>query len=437
MWPMMIGMIALVSYSLVDTYFIGLIGTLELAAVSFTFPVAFIVSAIAMGLGVGTSSVASRLFGENEIGQIQRITTHAALLAVIFGAGLLFLGLNTITEVFTLLGANETTLPLIEQYMSIYYFGSFFLIVPMIGNSVLRASGDAKTPSYLMTGGAILNVILDPIFIFGWGPIPRMELEGAAIATVLSNAITGVMALGVIYFRDHLFRFKTKDWPLILDSWRRILHVGIPSTASSLVAPLTTAFITWQVSQFGQTAVAGFGVASRVEGISLMALMALSAAVTPVVGQNYGAKQFDRVTEATRYAYRFAMAYGLGVAVVLFFGSGFIGRAFTEDAQALVTTSMHLSLVPWTYGFLGMSMISVSAFNATGKPAPAMIISMCRTIIVYAPLAFLLAYLLELRGVFLAAFTANILAGLLGFSWFRYAMKPYFSQEPEPEPVQS
>ena len=213
--------------------------------------------------------------GHVELGQIQRITTHAAMLALIIGACVLTLGLNTIDEVFTLLGADETTLPFINEYMSIYYFGSFFLIVPMIGNSVLRASGDAKTPSYLMTFGALLNVILDPIFIFGWGPIPRMELEGAAYSTVLSNALAGSLSFGIIYFRDHLIRWKTKDLPLIIDSWRRILHVGIPSMASSLVAPMTTAFITWQVAQFGQEAVAGFGVASRVEGISLMALKQL------------------------------------------------------------------------------------------------------------------------------------------------------------------
>ena len=157
---------------------------MELAAVSFTFPVAFIVGAISMGLGIGTSSVASRLFGSKELGQIQRITTHSALLALIIGACVLTLGLNTIEPVFRLLGADDQTLPFIERYMSIYYFGSFFLIVPMIGNSVLRASGDAKTPSYLMTAGALLNVVLDPILIFGWGPIPRMELEGAAYATV-------------------------------------------------------------------------------------------------------------------------------------------------------------------------------------------------------------------------------------------------------------
>jgi putative MATE family efflux protein len=433
MLPMMIGMIAIVSYNIVDTYFIGQIGTLELAAISFTFPVAFIVGAIAMGLGIGTSSVASRLFGAKELGQIQRITTHAAILALIVGISVLILGLNTIVPLFTLLGADETTLPLIERYMSIYYFGNVFLIVPMIGNSVLRASGDVKTPSYLMTAGALLNVILDPIFIFGFGPVPAMGIEGAAYATVLANALVGAVSFAIIYFRDHLIRIKRKDWPMLWDSWRRILHVGIPSLASSLVTPMTTAFITWQVAQFGQLAVAGFGIASRVEGISLMAMMALSAAMTPFTGQNYGAKLYGRVSAGMRYAYRLSMMYGLGIAFILFFARPYIGGFFTENDEAISTATMHLGLVPWSYGFLGMSMISVSAFNAVGKPTPGMLVSMSRTIGVYAPLAFLLAWLLELRGVFLAAFIANIIAGLLGFFWFRYAMKPYFIAAPEPE----
>jgi putative MATE family efflux protein len=432
MLPMMIGMIAIVSYNVVDTYFIGQIGTMELAAVSFTFPVAFIVGAIAMGLGIGTSSVASRLFGSKELGQIQRITTHAAILALLVGGSVLILGLNTIEPLFTLLGADETTLPLIERYMSIYYYGNIFLIVPMIGNSVLRASGDAKTPSYLMTAGAALNIILDPLFIFGYGPIPAMGIEGAAYATVLANALAGAASFSILYFRDHLIRIKKKDWPMLFDSWRRILHVGIPSLASSLVAPMTTAFITWQVAQFGQEAVAGFGIASRVEGISLMAMMALSAAITPFAGQNYGAKNYDRVMVGMRFAYRFAMMYGLAIGITMFFASSYIAGVFTENVTAINTANMHLGLVPWSYGFLGMSMISVGAFNAVGKPTPGMLISMSRTIGVYAPLAFLLAWLLELQGVFLAAFLANIIAGLLGFFWFRYAMKPYFVTPAEP-----
>jgi putative MATE family efflux protein len=303
--------------------------------------------------------------------------------------------------------------------------------VPMIGNSVLRASGDVKTPSYLMTAGALLNVVLDPIFIFGFGPVPAMGIEGAAYATVLANALVGAVSFAILYFRDHLIRIKRKDWPMLWDSWRRILHVGIPSLASSLVTPMTTAFITWQVAQFGQIAVAGFGIASRMEGISLMAMMALSAAMTPFTGQNYGAKLYDRVTEGMRFAYRLAMIYGLGIAITLFFAAPYIGGVFTDNDEAIATATMHLRLVPWSYGFLAMSMISVSAFNAVGKPTPGMLVSMSRTIGIYAPLAFLLAWLLDLRGVFLAAFIANIIAGLLGYFWFRSAMKSYFVEPTE------
>jgi putative MATE family efflux protein len=436
MIPMMIGMISIVSYNIVDTWFIGQLGTLELAAISFTFPVAFIVSALSMGLGVGTSSVASRLFGAKEIDQIQRITTHAALLGIMLGLMVLAIGVSTIEPTFRLLGADETTLPLIERYMSIYYFGGVFLIVPMIGNSVLRASGDAKTPSILMTAGALLNVILDPILIFGWGPIPAMELEGAAIATVLANALVGGVSISVIVFRDHLLRWKNEDLPLLFDSWKRILHVGLPSMASSLVAPMTTAFITWQVSQFGQTAVAGFGVASRVEGLSIMALMALGAAITPFTGQNFGAKLYHRVEEGLRFSYRWCAFYGVAIAIILFVGSRYITLFFTSDEFAISTANMHLALVPWSYVFLGMSMVSVSAFNAIGKPTPGMLISMSRTIGVYAPMAFLLAWLFDLQGVFLAAFLANIVAGTLGFFWFRMAFRQFRSTvDPEAEPA--
>jgi Na+-driven multidrug efflux pump len=286
-----------------------------------------------------------------------------------------------------------------------------------------------------MMAGAIVNVILDPLFIFGWGPIPRMELEGAAIATVLANFLVGFASFGIIYFREHLIRWKTEDLPMLWDSWKRIFHVGLPSMASSMVAPFTTALITWQVSQFGQEAVAGFGVASRIEGISMMAVMAMSAAMTPFAGQNYGAKLYGRVMEGMYFGYKVALIYGVAVALLLLATSTMIAGLFTEDATAIATSNMHLRLVPWSYGFLGISMISVSAFNAIGKPNPAMIVSMCRTIIVYAPLALLLAALLDLRGVFLAAFTANILAGILGFFWFRAAFRGYLeTAEPEPAP---
>jgi len=432
MLPMLMGMIALISYNLADTYFVSQIGTLELAAIAFTFPVNFIVGAITMGIGIGTSSVVARLFGAEEREEAERVTLHAIFLGVVIGVCLVSLGLATITPVFTLLGADETTLPIIERYMSIYYYGGIFLVVPMITNSVLRASGDAATPAKIMTTAAILNIVLDPILIFGWGPVPALGVEGAAIATVTANIITMVASISVVYFRDKLIRFAALNLALMTDSWKRILHVGIPSMTSSLVAPLTSAFITYQIAQFGQEAVAGFGIAARFEGLSLLALMALSAAVTPFVGQNFGRKNFERVEQGVSWCYRFTLVYGLSIAAILALVGPMIAGLFTEDPKALETASLHMRIVPISYATLGIAMVINGAFNAIGKPLQAMITSLCRTVLVYAPLAFVLAQFFGIYGIFAAACTANFVSGTIGAVWWRSI---YMKQRATEDPV--
>jgi putative MATE family efflux protein len=419
MFPMLMGMVALISYNLADTYFVGRLGTMELAAISFTFPVSFIVGAVTMGFGIGTSSVCSRLFGANKLEDVERVAIHTIMLGVVAGLIVVTTGLLTIDPLFTLLGADETTLPVIHRYMRIYYWGGLFLVIPMITNSVLRASGNAKTPAMIMTGSAIMNVILDPILIFGLFGFPRLEVEGAAISTVLSNVVTMVASTSVVVFRERLVTFRHL-WPkLILDSWRRVLHVGLPSMTTNLIAPLTTAFITYQVAQFGQEAVAGFGVASRMEGLSLLAMMALGGAVTPFIGQNFGAQRYDRVRDGVRWCQRFSLIYGLTVATILALTSVYIARFFTEDPTAIATANLHMRIVPLSYFLLGFAMIANGAFNAIGKPMPAMFISLTRTILLYAPMAFILTKLFGIVGVFAAACTANLMAGTLGFFWFR------------------
>lgn len=423
MVPMALGMVALISYNIVDTYFVGRLGTLELAAISFTFPVGFIVGAVTMAFGIGTSSVCSRLFGANKLEDVERVAIHTIMLGAVTGLCVVTIGLLTIDPVFTLLGADATTLPVIHRYMRIYYWSGLFLVIPMITNSVLRASGNAKTPAMLMTGSAILNAILDPILIFGLFGFPRLEVEGAAISTVVANIATMSASISIIVFREHLVTFRHL-WPrLILDSWGRVLHVGLPSMTSSLIAPLTTAFITYQVAQFGQEAVAGFGVASRMEGLSLLVMMALGGAITPYVGQNFGAQRYDRVKDGVRWAQRFSMIYGLTVAAILAATSGHIAQFFTEDPTAVSTANLHMRIVPLSYFMLGFAMIANGAFNAIGKPLPAMFVSLTRTILLYAPLAFILARLFGLVGVFAAACTANLIAGTVGFLWFRQAFK--------------
>jgi putative MATE family efflux protein len=423
MVPMMMGMVAVIINNLAGAFFIARVSTDQLAAISFTFPVSFIVGSIAMALGVGTSSVVARLFGSGDREEVRRLTLHAMLLAVACGSVMLAIGLATIDPLFRLLGADDVTLPHIHRYMAIYYWGGIFLVAPMIANSVLRASGDAKRPALLMTTAAVLNIVFDAILIFGLFGLPRMEIAGAALGAVLANVVTFFASAWFVIHGEKLVNFAEPHFEKLLDSWRRILHVGVPTLTSSLMAPVTTAFITRQVARFGPEAVAGFGLASRVEALTMLALMALSAAMTPFTGQNFGARRLDRVEQGVNFAYRFSWMYGVGIAVVMWLGAGFLVDLFDVEPGARHTALLHMWIVPLSYTFLGMSMTTNGAFNAMGKPMAAMWVSLSRTVMVYAPLAWVLSQFFGLVGIFAAAATANVVAGSIGFTWFRVVFR--------------
>ena len=165
--PMAIGFVAMNSYAIVDTYFVGRLGTLPLAAMGFTYPVAFAMISVGLGVGIATTSILARLLGAGERKTVQRITTHALLLGAVLGMILLIVGVSTMEPVFRLLGADERTLPLIREYMRIFYFGSIFIVLPMVGNFAIRATGDSLAPSLIIVFAAVANIILDPILIFG------------------------------------------------------------------------------------------------------------------------------------------------------------------------------------------------------------------------------------------------------------------------------
>ena len=429
MLPMALGMIAIVVNNLAGAFFVARISTDQLAAISFTFPVSFLVGAIAMALGIGTSAVAARLFGSGKRDEVRRITGHAMLLAIACSVAVMVAGLLTIDPLFRLLGADAVTLPLIHRYMRIYYWGGIFLVVPMIANSVLRAAGDAKRPAMLMALAAVINIAIDPVLIFGLFGFPRMEIEGAALGGVIANAVTMCASGYFVIHREQLVSLRNFMPELIGDSWRRILHVGLPSLTSTLVAPITTGFITSQVALYGHNAVAGFGMAARVEGLSLMAMMALSAAMTPFTGQNYGAGHLDRVREGMNFAYRFSLLYGVSVAVIMFAAGGLLTDLFGLEPEAREAALLQMHIVPLSYMALGCSMAVNGTLNAMGRPMAAMYVSLSRTIAVYAPLAWVLSQFFGLIGIFIAAAAANFISGGIGVAWFRLAFRETLANE--------
>lgn len=411
--PMVLGIAAVVLFNVVDTFWIGRLGADALAAISFTLPVSFVVMNVTMGLGVGATSVIARAIGNGDPARVRRLTTHALILANVVVLGVALLGLATIDPLFRALGASEALLPLIRQYMEPWYLGVGFLVIPMVGNSAIRATGDTRTPSLVMILAGGVNVVLDPVLIFGWGSIPALGMQGAAFASVLSWIGAFGTALYILGRRLRLLEGRRPRLAELWVSWREILYIGVPAAGTQLLVPVSTGILTRMVAAYGETAVAAFGVANRLESLAMITLFALSSAIAPFAAQNYGARRTDRVRVALRTAVKFALAWGALAAVVLAALASTLGGLFNEDPRVVETIAFYLVTVPISYGLLGSALVANSIFNAVNKPMWSAFLVVVRLLVLAVPLAVLGSYLFGLRGLFAGICVGNTVVGLL------------------------
>ncbi len=398
--PMMFGMFGLIAFNLVDTYFVSRLGTDELAALTFTFPVVLVINSISLGIGTGTLSVLSRAIGKGDHGEIASYATDSLSLGVIVTGIFVVAGFATIEPLFALLGASGQVMPYIKDYMSIWYAGVVFVVIPMVGNNSMRALGDTKTPGIVMMIAAIVNTALDPIFIFGWGIVPGMGVSGAALATVLSRMTTFSVAMYVLVWRDGIVSFRNITVRRTFASWKRILFIGVPNALTRIVQPLGIGIITGILSTYGIEAVAGFGVAAKIERFILIPVMALSVVMTPFVGQNYGAGRCDRVRKGMSASFRFSMALMLAMYAVLALSAKNVALLFSDDQNVVSVIVLYLRLVPLGYGAYGVLRISVSVMNALHKPFKAAAVMIAQMFFVYIPLALAGSRMFGLTGVF-------------------------------------
>ncbi|MCB9642619.1 MAG: MATE family efflux transporter [Myxococcales bacterium] len=438
--PMIFGILSIMLMNLIDTYFVSQLGTAQLAAISFTFPVVSFVGSIALGLSVGTTSVVSRAIGSGRWEDVKKLTTHALLLSMLVVAGFAVLGLFTIDPLFRMLGANESALPWIHDYMMIWYTGIVFLVVPMVGNGAIRAAGDTRTPAVVMFFAALVNIILDPIFIFGWGPIPRMELAGAALTTIFSRALTLLVALWVLSKREKMIDLSSKCFQGILASWKVVLSISIPAAGTQIATPLSLGVLTGMIAVHGKEAVAAFGAGGRLEMLFLMVPMGVSSALSPFVGQNWGAQRRDRVAGALRFSYLMALGGGTLAYLVILVLAAPIAKFFSKDPGVVPFLLSYLWIVPLGYPLAGAMMASGSTFNATNQPLKAAVLALLRMPVLAVPLAWMGANYMGPQGVFWAIMIAQVATGLLGILWTRPLWRknttpsPQATPEPQPTP---
>ena len=410
--PMIFAMLSTVVFNLVDTFYVSRLGTQELAAIGFTFPVIMIVQSVALGFGVATSSVVSRAIGRSDYHKVKRLATDSLIISLLIVIFFVALGFLSMDWMFRLLGAKGNTLYLIKEYMRVWYAGVIFVVIPMVGNNAIRACGNMFIPSLVMISSAFVNIVLDPLFIFGLWGFPRLELKGAAIATVISRSVAMVCSLLVLHYKEKLIDFTIPPLKEALESVKEILYIGVPSAASRLLVPISMAVVMRLVSVFGATAVAAFGVAVKIEMLVFTVIMALASALIPIVGQNWGARNIFRVRESLKISNEFSLLWGFISFVFLGVLAIFLGNIFGKDTEVARNITFYLWILPISYGLRGCAFLAPSVFNAMNKPLVAIKLNFIRVFVFYLPLAMIGSWISGLVGLFLGLCLANLCAGI-------------------------
>ncbi len=420
--PLTGGILGTIGYSVAETWFVARLGPQALSAVSFTFPVTMVVISLAIGLGAGTSAVVARSLGANEP-DAGALVVDALLLTAAFGLVAALLGELSMVPLFRALGAPDALMPLISGYLRIWFPAAALFMVSIVGLSAARAAGDARFQGIAMAGAAGVNLLLVGPAIFGLGGVPGLGLRGAAVANLL--AWSALLAATVWRLRGHgLLSQGLPSAGRFAASSRRVLHIGLPAAATNTVIPVSAAVVTAILAAYGAEAVAGFGVAGRIESLAMVPPFALSAVMNPFVGQNAGAGRLDRVREAMRATFLFCLLFGAALAVLLWFAGPSIGTAFSGDAQVAQTVAAYLAIVPLSYGAAGVIAVVNSAFNGLNRPGAAVLVSVARMGAVNIPVAWLGGRMFGASGVFLGVCVANLVVGAAAAWWVWRATRP-------------
>jgi len=427
--PMMFGLISIMLFSLIDTFYISLIGVRELVAISFTFPVTFILMSFSFGIGIGASAVISRAIGEGDPHRVRRLTTDSLLLVsliIICAAAISFFSLRTI---FILIGATEESILLIKEYMVPWLAGVVFVVIPIVGNSAIRATGDTKTPSWIMMIAAGVNAVLDPLLIFGYGPFPELGIKGAAIATVISYFSIMIAGLWVLGKRERMLTISWPGFAEILISWKALLYIGIPAMVTQLLFPISNAFLTRIAADLGEATVAAFGVGTRIESIAMIGFMALASVLIPFIGQNYGARKNDRIIHANKFSIRFAMIWGTTAWGVLALLSGSIAWAFADDSLIQDFIKQFFWIVPFGFAFHGISQLISASCNALNRPFHSTAINFMKLFLILIPLVYLGSHLWNTTGFFFGIAAGNCVTGVFTWLWYQSSIIHFISDQ--------
>jgi putative MATE family efflux protein len=418
--PMLVGAVLQNTQSLIDLFWVGGLGSKAVAAVAMSATILMVLFPMLMGLSTGTVALVARAVGAQNFEEASEAASQSLMLAFVLGLLSGLVGWHFSDDFFRLLGASPDIIPDGSAYLKISLLGGFTVFILFIGNAALQGAGDTITPMWIMAISNILNIILAPLFIFGLGPLPRMGVEGAAVATVISQAVAAGIAVHILLSGKARLHIRPRQWkPNLALSWR-ILRIGLPGSGQMFSRSLMNAVMMWIVASCGTAAVAAYGVGMRFHMIILMPLFALGGAAATMVGQNLGADKPDRARHAAWVATWVGIGFMVVTAVIMMLFAPALIRVFNKEPDVVHIGARYLQVVSPFYIFAALGIVLGRALNGAGDSMSPMIITILSLWGLQVPLAIFLSRIWQppTQGIWWAIATAFVVQGLLIAGWF-------------------
>lgn len=413
--PAMAGMMIFSMFSLVDTFFVARLGPDCLAALTMVIPVQVLITSMASATGVGIISLVGRTLGSNESVYADNAAWHGLILAVIYGGIFPLLGFNYMDDLLLLFGCNTKIMILSKGYMQILLLGCIFTFIPIILCSAIQGEGNTTIPVLISIIGIAFNVILDPIFIFGMGPVKAMGLEGAALAGVLAQLLCTILAAGTVIYRKEFLSWSFSSFKPSFKVLVDIYRVALPSLIMELTGVFIMGYINRILAGFSFTAVAALGVFLRIRSMMYMPVFGLIQGTMPITAFAYGAGKYDRVKETIIKASTVAFVFMLAAWYIMQIHPLWLIKYFSTDPALTVLGINSMRLATIFIPLIGPVLILNTVLQAVDRGFTAMLLFLCRQLGFFLPLLIFLPNYLGLNGVWLAFSLSELLAAFLAF----------------------
>jgi len=428
------------AYNLADTFWLGQYSTDALAAISFAFPMVFLLISLGMGISVAGSVLVAQFTGADEEREAEYAASQTVTFAVIASVVLGGVGYFLVETFLDVMGASQDVLPLATSYMEVISLGLLFMFGFFVFVALMRGYGDTITPMLVMFGSVVLNIVIDPFLIFGFDNNPlftmlslgRLEstlfamtgytgsgITGAALATVFSRGVALVAGLVIMFRGNRGVQIHLQDMVPDLSYLRRLIRIGLPASIEGTGRALSMNLLLVIVALFPDTVVAAYGIGTRVFSVIFLPAIAVARGVETMTGQNMGANKPDRAEQAAGLAAKVLFGVLTAAGVVVFFIAAPIADVFTTDPEVVDIAAQFLRYVALTFGFIGIMRAYTGSFRGAGKTLTAAAISVLILGVVRFPIAWFASELLGETGVWLSFAVSNVAGAIIAYAWYR------------------